>query len=82
MSILAWALITIVALACTLFLLLAVALATDVRHDDGQTEARKGAGPREVLHGLKTIGVVALRIVGVLAALVALATLIVGGLPQ
>lgn len=82
MNILAWALITIVALACTLFMLLAVALAADVKHDDGHAEARIGAGPREVFHGLKTVGIVALRIVGVIAALVALATVIVGGLPQ
>lgn len=36
----------------------------------------------EVARGLKAIGIVALRIVGVIAALAALATLIVGGLPQ
>lgn len=36
----------------------------------------------EVANGFKTIGIVALRIVGVIAALVALATVIVGGLPQ
>ncbi|MBS0427580.1 MAG: hypothetical protein JSR41_09875 [Proteobacteria bacterium] len=82
MNILAWALITIVALACTLFMLLAVALAAGVGHEDSQTNAREGAGPREVLHGLRTIGIVALRIVGVIAALVALASVIVGGLPQ
>ncbi|MBN8749498.1 MAG: hypothetical protein J0I65_18555 [Variovorax sp.] len=80
MSILAWALITIVALACTALMLIAVALASAT--DDGDPDRRNGAGMREVLHGLRTIGIVALRVVGVIAALVALATLIVGGLPQ
>ena len=36
----------------------------------------------EVARGLRVIGIVALRIVAVIAALVALATVIVGGLPQ
>lgn len=40
------------------------------------------ATAREVMGGLRVIVIVALRIVGVIAGLAALATVIVGGLPR